>query len=362
MSAKAILHTVPPGGTLGILGGGQLGRMLAMAAANIGLDVVIYAPEKDTPAGRTAARSWQAGWDNASELTQFAAICDVITFEFENVPAATVEALQLASAHVFPRANALAMSQDRLVEKDLLARIGVPPADYAAIDGPDDIAPALKQLGGKGVLKSRREGYDGKGQARLKTGDDPVAAWKAIGERPAILEAFVSFEREISVVLARGQDGSFAVYDPPENDHGSGILKSSVVPASISDATRADAVEKAKTLAHSLDYVGVLALELFVMPDGSLLANEFAPRVHNSGHWTEDACLVGQFEQHVRAVCGWPLGPTDRNYDLVMENLLGDDDVARWRTLASDGALVRVYGKRGGGEGRKLGHAVLPKR
>lgn len=362
MTQSQNIMTVPPGGTIGILGGGQLGRMLALAAANMGLDVCIYAPEEDTPAGRVAARSWTAAWDDAEALVDFASACDVITYEFENVPVETVESLEKTGSTVFPRFNALRVSQDRLFEKDYLQTIGVAPAPYERIDGPGNIASALETLGGKGVLKSRRSGYDGKGQARLAQGDDADAAWCSIGEQPAVLEAFIPFEREISVVLARTQDGAFAVYDPPENDHGSGILKSSTVPAAVSDETTADAIEKAKTLAHALDYVGVLALELFVMADGSLLANEFAPRVHNSGHWTEDACPVGQFEQHVRAICGWPPGPTQRCYDLVMENLLGDTDIARWRDLAEEGALVRIYNKRGGGEGRKLGHAVMPKR
>lgn len=347
-----------PGGVVGILGGGQLGRMLSMAAARMGMDVHIYAPEHDTPASRVSAKTWTAAYDDASALADFAASCDVVTFEFENIPAQTLDTIEAAGTPVFPRANALSISQDRLSEKEFLQSIGVSPAPFERIDGPQDIAPALARLGGRGVLKSRYEGYDGKGQARLQTGDDAAGAWRKIGEAPAVLEAFISFEREVSVLVARGYDGAVAIYDVPENDHGDGILRSSVLPANISEKTRAQAVELGRKLADALDYVGVLALELFVLPDGTLCANEFAPRVHNTGHWTEDACLTGQFEQHMRAVCGWPLGPTARLADVRMDNLLGDTDISRWRDLSEAGAAVRIYGKRGGGEGRKLGHVV----
>lgn len=347
---------VPPGGVVGILGGGQLGRMLALAAARLGLDVHVLAPEADSPAARVSARAWKAPYDDAGALAEFADSCDVVTFEFENVPC---DALQLVSDHcdcVYPKPSALSVSQDRLLEKQFLQSIGVPPVAFEAIDEAALIPMALDRLGGKAVLKQRRAGYDGKGQIVLETGCDAEAAFAELGRQPSILEAFTPFECEVSVILARGRDGEIVIYDPPRNDHGGGVLRQSVAPSGLAEETLAPARDLARKLADALEYVGVLALELFVMPDGKLFANEFAPRVHNSGHWTEDACYVGQFEQHIRAVCGWPLGPTTRHSDVVMNNLLGDDEIARYAEYAAQGASVRIYGKRGGGQGRKLGH------
>ncbi len=351
------MKTVAPGGVVGILGGGQLGRMLSLAAARMGLDVVIYAPEGDSCAARVSAEAIIAAYEDKEALKAFAKKCDVITFEFENIPHDTLALLEKEGAPVFPKANALASSQDRLVEKQFLESIGVAPAPFKAIDKAEDIKPALESLGGKGILKTRRDGYDGKGQIRLSLESDFQTAWTDINGVPAVLEKFVPFEREISVVTVRSQSGEVAFYDPPENDHSGGILRQSKVPAQISDETHNQALAYAGKLAEALDYVGVLALELFVLEDGTLLANEFAPRVHNSGHWTEDVCLVGQFEQHMRAVCGWPLGPTERLCDVKMDNLLGDSEIATWNALCEAGAAPRIYGKRGGGEGRKLGHS-----
>ncbi len=351
------MSKVAPGGVVGILGGGQLGRMLSLAAARMGLDVVIYNPNRDSCAARVSADEVLAEYDDERALREFARKCDVVTFEFENIPAATLDIIEAAGTSVYPRSNALGCSQDRLKEKEFLNSIDIKPAPFSRIDGPEDILPALEKLGGKGVLKARSEGYDGKGQARLDMSSDPITAWEKIGKVPAVLEAFISFEREISVLVARGRDGQIVLYDTPENDHAGGILKSSTLPANVSDETKMSAQEMGRKLAQSLDYVGVLALELFVLPDGSLLANEFAPRVHNTGHWTEDACLVGQFEQHMRAVCGWPLGATDRFVDIRMDNLLGDSDVSTWEARAQLGEAPRIYAKRGGGEGRKLGHS-----
>ncbi|ACT60627.1 5-(carboxyamino)imidazole ribonucleotide synthase [Hirschia baltica] len=351
------MNKIAPGGVVGILGGGQLGRMLSMAAARMGLDVIIFAPESDSCASRVSADVIVAEYDDEASLVQFAKRCDVITFEFENIPASTLDIIEKAGTQVFPKSNALGCSQDRLKEKEFLTSIGIPPAPFSRVEGPEDILPALKKLGGKGVLKGRSEGYDGKGQARVDESSDPEAAWDKIGKVPAVLEAFIAFEREISVLVARGQDGQIAIFDTPENDHAGGILKSSTLPANISDATRKAAKELGQKLAEQLEYVGIIALELFVMPDGSLLANEFAPRVHNTGHWTEEACLIGQFEQHMRAVCGWPLASPERFVDIRMDNLLGDRDIASWETLAQNGSAPRIYAKRGGGEGRKLGHS-----
>ena len=351
------MKKIAPGGIVGILGGGQLGRMMSMAAARMGMDVVIYAPEADSCASRVSADTIVAAYDDVAKLIEFANRCDVITFEFENIPAATLDIIEKAGTSVFPKSNALGVSQDRLKEKEFLNSIGIPPAPFVQIDKAEDITLGLDRLGGRGVLKSRTDGYDGKGQVRLDSSSDPLVAWTTIGEVPAVLEAYISFDREISVLVVRGQDGDVQIYDTPENDHSGGILKSSRLPANISEQSRINAKELGRKLADSLDYVGVIALELFVMPDGSLLANEFAPRVHNTGHWTEEACLIGQFEQHMRAVCGWPLAPADRYVDIRMDNLLGDSDVSTWEDLSSDGAAPRIYAKRGGGEGRKLGHS-----
>ena len=347
---------VPPGGIVGILGGGQLGRMLSLAAARLGMDVHIFAPEDDTPAGRVSSRTFRSDFDDVFALEAFADSCDVITYEFENVPVSAVQALLDAGANVRPGAVALEKTQDRYVEKQFLETVGVPPAQYAAIDRLEDIAPALEQLGGRGILKARRSGYDGKGQALLESNADANSAWRKVGMLPSVLEAFVAFEREISIILSRSCDGEIAVYDVSENNHDGGILRYSHVPASVSSDIERSAIEFTKRLAEGLDYVGVLALELFVMSDGSLRANEFAPRVHNSGHWTEDACKTGQFEQHIRAICGWPLGSVTRSFDAEMINLLGQSEVDRWSAYAAQGDKIHVYGKRGGGEGRKMGH------
>jgi 5-(carboxyamino)imidazole ribonucleotide synthase len=331
--------------------------MLSLAAARLGLDVVIFAPEVDSCAARVSADVVVADYEDEAALRKFAEMCDVITLEFENIPSKALEFLGELGKTVFPRSKALSISQDRLKEKEFLQSVGIAPAAFRSISSAEDIASALAQLGGKGILKTRRDGYDGKGQIVLDATSDFDAAWKAIDEVPAVLEAFVPFEREISVLVVRGQDGQISVYDTPENNHAGGILRTSTLPAKIKDQTKEEAQRLGKQLVEALDYVGLLALELFVLPDGALLANEFAPRVHNSGHWTESACLVSQFEQHIRAVCGWPLGPTQRYIDVQMDNLLGDTDIDTWEQRASAGESPHVYAKRGGGEGRKLGHS-----
>jgi 5-(carboxyamino)imidazole ribonucleotide synthase len=348
---------VRPGDAVGILGGGQLGRMLATAAAGLGLDVHIFTPEPDSPAARTAARAFVARYDDREALEAFARTVSVVTLEFENVPVGALDAIAALGVPVRPGPRALETAQDRLAEKTFLRSIGAPPPPFERIDGPGGINSALDRLGGKGVLKTRFSGYDGKGQARLEGRVDAHAAWESIGGQPAILEAYVDFEREISVVAARGADGAFLAYDPPENDHAGGILRRSTFPASITPALRQQAVEMTRRLADALDYVGVLALELFVTRDGRLLANEFAPRVHNSGHWTADACACGQFEQHVRAVCGWPLGDPTRRAPGRMLNLLGAEADAFTDHLAK-GGRVHLYGKREAVDGRKMGHVT----
>ena len=348
---------LPPGSVIGILGGGQLGRMLASAAARLGFDAHILAPENDPPAARVAARHWPADYDNKAALKAFAGECDAITYEFENIPVESVEYLLSIGATVRPGAKSLEVSQDRLSEKKFLNSIAIETGHFEAVDSVTDLEKALAHLGGEGLLKTRRDGYDGKGQARLKTGDNLEAAWAAIGQVPAVLEALVPFEREISVVIARGEDGQTAAFEPSMNDHSGGILRISTVPCGLSGSIKARAIDMAEKLARETGHVGVMALELFVLEDGTLLANEMAPRVHNSGHWTPEACLTGQFEQHIRAVAGWPLGPATRVFNAEMRNLLGKEALAPPDTYSSD-AVLTLYGKRDAKPGRKMGHVV----
>jgi 5-(carboxyamino)imidazole ribonucleotide synthase len=345
-----------PGDAIGILGGGQLGRMLAMAAADLGLDVHIFTPEADSPAARVAKRTWVADWSDTTALKEFADSIVAATLEFENVPVAAADLIEAAGKPMRPNGRTLERTQDRLAEKTFLREIGIEPAPFAKVDGPGDIEAALKQLGCNAVMKSRFSGYDGKGQVRLK-GEVPPNAWADVGAGPSIMEAWITHDREISVVAARGSDGAFVAFDPPENDHSGGILRRSTFPASAPQGVLDEAVRLTKRLAEALDYVGVLALELFLTKDGKLLANEFAPRVHNSGHWTQDACMTGQFDQHIRAVCGWPLGDPSRHSDGEMINLLGEDALG-WESYLAEGAKLHLYGKRHAVNGRKMGHVT----
>lgn len=345
------------GATIGILGGGQLGRMLAGAAAQLGFDVSIYCPEADCPAARVAATHTVADYSDAAALLAWAKTCDVVTYEFENVPVAAAEALIAEGVLVRPGAKPLEVSQDRVVEKSFLQSAGIETADFASVDRSEDVDDAIKRFGGQGILKTRRDGYDGKGQARLEAGDDYEAAHKSLGHAPCILEALVPFVCEVSVIIARDHRGTSLCYDVPRNEHVNGILRRSIVPANVAAGVADRACHAAAALADALDYVGVLALEFFVLADGSLLANEFAPRVHNSGHWTPEACATGQFEQHVRAVAGWPLGDVTRYHDVEMANLLGDEALAPPEALSKD-AVLTLYGKRDAKPGRKMGHLV----
>ena len=344
-----------PGDTIGILGGGQLGRMLAIAAADLGLDVHIFTPEEDSPASRVAKRTWVAPFDDRDALREFAASIAVATIEFENVPVDAVDLIEDEGVPVRPNGETLSRAQDRLAEKTFFREIGIEPAPFARIDHPSEIQDALIALGGSGVLKSRFAGYDGKGQIRLKGNIQPYPAWAEVGSKMAILEAWIEHAGEISVIAARTATGDFVPYDPPENDHSGGILRRSVFPSSASPAMIEEAKRLAKKLADELDYVGVLALDLFMTKDGKLLANEFAPRVHNSGHWTQDACFTGQFEQHIRAVCGWPLGDPTRHSDGEMLNLLGEE-ANSWEDQLKANAKLHLYGKRRAANGRKMGH------
>jgi len=345
---------LPHGSVIGILGGGQLGRMLSVAAARLGLRCHVYDPDPAPPAADVASACTNGTWDDADALAAFAATCDVVTYEFENVPAESLDRIE-AAVPVFPPRTALATAQDRLVEKNFLTRLGLATAPYAAVADRTDLELALGTVGAPSILKTRRLGYDGKGQARLDTPDDAAAAFDAMGGNEAILEGVVDFTRELSVIAARGRDGTIIAFEPGENVHRGGILRETTVPAAISAATRADALVVAGEILAALDYVGTIGVELFETEAG-LVVNEFAPRVHNSGHWTLDAGTPCQFEAHVRAIAGWPLPEPVRTADVVMENLIGDD-IRRAAEIASEpGAALHVYGKAEARPGRKMGH------
>jgi len=343
-----------PGACIGILGGGQLGRMLSVAASRLGFRTCIYEPGKDAPAAHVAQAHVQAGYDDEAALARFAESVDVVTYEFENIPTQALDVLERFRP-VRPGRMALRISQDRLVEKAFLKDLGLGTAPFAAVDDEADLAEALTEIGCPAILKTRRFGYDGKGQARIGAIDDADAALAEMGGQPAILEGFVDFSHEVSVIAARGLDGSVACFDPGENVHRDGILRTTTVPARLSASQRADAALLAGKILNKLDYVGVMGVELFVT-DAGLLVNEIAPRVHNSGHWTQAGCTVDQFEQHIRAVAGWPLGDGSRYADVVMENLIGDD-VDRVPQIAREpGAALHLYGKAETRPGRKMGH------
>jgi 5-(carboxyamino)imidazole ribonucleotide synthase len=347
---------IKPGGTIGILGGGQLGRMLALAAAPLGYRVHVLCPDDDIPAAQVAVRTTHADYEDPAALDAFAAEVDVVTYEFENVPAGAVERLA-TRVPVFPDAQALATCQDRLVEREFLARVGVPTAAFRPIDNIADVAPAIAALGAPAVLKTRRFGYDGKGQALVRAAADAEQAWAGL-KAPAILEAWIDFRCEVSVVVARGRDGAVAPYVPVENRHIDHILATTIAPASIPAVLAGEAVALARRIVDALGYVGVMGVEMFVTRDGRLLINELAPRVHNSGHWTMDACIAGQFEQHIRAVTGLPLGDPTRRGDAVMRNLIGAT-VDDWPRYAADpSAKLHLYGKRETRAGRKMGHVT----
>ncbi len=344
--------------TIGIIGGGQLGRMLAMAAARLNFRTIILEPQADCPAAQVANEQIVAAYDDPTALEDLATRCDVVTYEFENVPVSAAEALA-QTVPVYPPPKALEAAQDRLVEKRFINECGIPTAKFHTVDSQADLEAALADFGGQGVLKTRRLGYDGKGQKVFRSASDSAnGAYAELGSVPLILESFVAFDREISVIAARATDGTVVCYDPAENVHRNGILHTSTVPATISDATADAAREAAEKILTTLGYVGVIGIEFFALADGSLIANEMAPRVHNSGHWTEAACVISQFEQHIRAVTGLPLGNADRHSDCVMQNLIGDDilDLPDW--LKRRDTLVHLYGKTESRPGRKMGHVT----
>jgi 5-(carboxyamino)imidazole ribonucleotide synthase len=347
---------LPPGSTIGILGGGQLGRMLALAAARLGFDVAILTPQPDSPASRVAVRTIVADYEDAAALADLARMSQVITFEFENVPAETLRALARLGAAVAPNARTLAIAQDRVEEKTFLNGAGIPTVPFAAVDNLAGLQAALRRLGAPLLLKTRRGGYDGKGQAWIQRPDEAAPALASIDHQAAIAEAPADFRREVAVIAARGRDGEIALYPLTESHHENGILRRTSAPAKASPRVAAEAERIAATLLAALDYVGVMGVEMFERDDGRVLVNEFAPRVHNTGHWTLDGCEVDQFEQHIRAIAGWPLGPAHASAHVEMTNLLGDD-IDRWARMAQEAETrLWLYGKREARPGRKMGH------
>jgi 5-(carboxyamino)imidazole ribonucleotide synthase len=356
------MNPVPPGSTIGIVGGGQLGRMLAMAAARLGYKCHIYAPDETPPAAEVSAFFTRGAWDDEAALARFGRSVDVATYEFENIAAGPLAALA-AEAPLFPPRRALETAQDRLAEKSFIRGLGGRPPAFAPVDDLPGLEAALAEIGAPAVLKTRRFGYDGKGQARIADPSGAAEAWEAVRGAPSILEAFVDFEAEFSILLCRGQDGAIMTWPVPENRHRAGMLDRSTVPADEKvEAVRAEAEALARRVADALDYVGVLALEFFATADGPLF-NEMAPRVHNSGHWTIEGAVTSQFENHVRAICGLPLGDTDLTGSRVeMVNLIGEE-ADRWQEILSEPAAhLHLYGKAEARPGRKMGHVTRVRR
>ncbi|MGH6952905.1 MAG: 5-(carboxyamino)imidazole ribonucleotide synthase [Alphaproteobacteria bacterium] len=348
---------VRPGAAIGILGGGQLGRMTALAAARLGYRSHVFAPEPGCPAAQVAAAATVADYADRAALDRFARAVEVVTFEFENVPADCVRYLA-ERVPVRPGAHALAVAQDRVAEKTFLRDIGAPLAPFVEVRGDDDLRRAIDRLGRPALLKTARHGYDGKGQVLITAGQDLAEAYARMGSERGVLEGLVDFVREISVIVARGADGATAAYVPVENRHERGILVETRAPASIGPEPSARAQALARRIAEGLEIVGLLAVEMFVARDGTILVNELAPRPHNSGHWTLDACTTSQFEQLVRAVCGLPLGSPERHSDAVMRNLIGAE-AERWQDIVAEpGACLHLYGKTDARPGRKMGHVT----
>jgi 5-(carboxyamino)imidazole ribonucleotide synthase len=357
-----VSRSLPPNATIGILGGGQLGRMSALAAARLGYRCHVYAPEADSPGMQVATAHTIAAYEDTGALARFAARVDVVTFEFENVPAATLDALA-PLVPCRPGVAALRICQDRLAEKRFLESAGVPVGPWRAVESEADLMAGIAALGLPAVLKTTRLGYDGRGQAVIRTPEEAAPAFARLAPKPLILEAFIPFSAELSAIVARAEDGTTAVFDAVENRHRHHILDVSFAPARVAPAIAAAAQAHVTAAAVALGLVGVLALELFLLPDGRLLGNELAPRPHNSGHWTMDACAAGQFEQHIRAVAGLPLADPTRHHDAVMKNLVGPEGMARWPDLlALPGVVPHLYGKAEARPGRKMGHAnrLLP--
>ena len=330
--------------------------MLAISASQLGLRTHIFSPESVPVAGQVADQTTQADYTDFSALQGFAASVDVLTYEFENIPSSLLEGLEV-HCEVWPRRNALATSQDRLAEKEFISALGLGTAPFANVETESDLEEAVARIGTPSILKTRSFGYDGKGQVRLSQPDEAREAWMSLENAPCILEGFIAFRCEISVIAARSRSGEVVCFDPGENVHRDGILRTTTVPASsVSDALCERAKEVAGRIVDSLDYVGIMGIELFITNEDNVLVNEIAPRVHNSGHWTQDGCLVDQFEQHIRAIVGYPLGSGVRHSDVVMTNLIGDEIVQAGHLLGLPDVGLHVYGKADIRPGRKMGH------
>ena len=345
---------LPLDSTIGILGGGQLGRMLSVAASRLGYRTHIFEPGANPPAAHVADRVTTAAYDDTAALTAFADQVDIITYEFENIPTAALDLLE-THCPIRPGREALRVSQDRLVEKTFLRDLGLATAPFAPVASRDELSAALQSTGTPAILKTRRFGYDGKGQARIDSPQSADAAYRDMADAPAILESFVDFSREVSVIAARGLQGDVACFDPGENEHHQGILRTTTVPATLTASQRIGAVLLASQILNALDYVGVMGVELFVT-DSGLIVNEIAPRVHNSGHWTQNGCAVDQFEQHIRAITGHPLGDGRRHADVVMQNLIGNDMDKVPALMRQPDTALHLYGKAETKPGRKMGH------
>lgn len=355
---NAASRLLPPGSTIGIIGSGQLGRMLGMATAQLGYHCHIFAPEDAPCAADVTARHVRGDYEDEAALLRFVEAVDAVTYEFENIPAAPLRTLA-RQIPLHPNVDALELAQDRLSEKDYIVSHGGTPASYRSVSSFDELEDALAALGTPAILKTRRCGYDGKGQIRITADSDPKSVWTDIGEQPAILESLVTFEKEFSILLARGQDGSTRIWDPPDNVHTNGILSQSTVPGTgIIAEQKMTAGNLARAVAEALDYIGVLTFEFFASAEGPIF-NEMAPRVHNSGHWTIEGATTSQFENHIRAICGLPLGDVALTANrVVMHNLIGAaaQDWPAW--LTKDRAHLHLYGKGEARPGRKMGHVT----
>ena len=352
------MTALPPNATIGIVGGGQLGRMSALAAARLGYRCHILTDDPNSPAAQVAAGTTIGAYDDPEALRAFAAHVDVVTFEFENVSAAGLDLLASLKP-VHPSPTVLRISQDRVAEKTFLNTAGIATAPWRPVENPQDLQSAAAAIGLPAILKTTRLGYDGRGQRRLAPGDDIAEAFAALAPTRLILEGLIDFACEISVLVARGTNGDIATFDAVENRHRHHILDLTLAPARIPEATAAQAKKIARTIAQSIDLIGLLAVEMFIDARGAVLVNELAPRPHNSGHWTIDACPASQFEMHIRAVAGLPLPPATRHSDAVMKNLVGPEETALWPTiLATPGLIPHLYGKTEARPGRKLGHVT----
>ena len=346
--------TLISGSTIGILGGGQLGQMLSMAAARLGFKTHIFEPSENPPASNVASKFTRAEYDDYDALKQFASSVDVVTYEFENIPTAALDIIETQS-EIFPNREALKISQDRLIEKEFINKLGFKTASFCEVNSIEELVHAINQIGAPSILKTRRFGYDGKGQVKVQPSSKPEKIWKNLGEKALILEGFINFSSEFSVIGSRSKDGQISCFDPGENVHKDGILRTTTVPAHLTNQQKTEAVLITAKILETLKYVGVIGIEFF-LEKNSLVINEFAPRVHNSGHWTQNGCTVDQFEQHIRAITGWKLGNAERHSDVIMENLIGDE-IYKTNQLVEDGSIaLHLYGKADVNPGRKMGH------